>query len=323
MPALLTEALSRNEREDTHEHIEGCLACEREWAAAKETWTFLGALPELSLPDSLRRSILRQLPEAGAGAEIVVFRPKRATWWLAQAAAVTILVGGSYFAGRSLAPVRTQNVTPATVATPSASPFSLAESRVLSTSQINPEIQGKPNIQNIRFLESTNPEEVRLSFDLTSRMTVTGKPNDRSLVTILSYMMQNGDHPTPGRSDTMQWVKDTYSGQGSADPEIVKALTNVLKSDAHEGVRLKAVETLKSLPVSLLPEARTALMEALKNDPNPAVRIKAVEALANLANSGTTLDAATLDTLRQKASQSDENLYVRVKAAEALSQVNF
>jgi hypothetical protein len=51
------------------------------------------------------------------------------------------------------------------------------------------------------------------------------------------------------------------------------------------------------------------------------VRIKAVEALANIAHSGATLDPATLDTLRAKASQDDENMYVRVKAAEVLSNI--
>ena len=69
-------------------------------------------------------------------------------------------------------------------------------------------------------------------------------------------------------------------------------------------------------------KTKAALIQALKSDPNPAVRIKAVEALANLARSGATLDAATLDTLRQKAVQDNENVYVRVKAAEALSSIH-
>jgi hypothetical protein len=46
-----------------------------------------------------------------------------------------------------------------------------------------------------------------------------------------------------------------------------------------------------------------------------------VEALANMARSGNTLDPATVDMLRQKASQDDENTYIRVKAAEALSSI--
>jgi HEAT repeat protein len=101
------------------------------------------------------------------------------------------------------------------------------------------------------------------------------------------------------------------------------ALANVLRTDEHQGVRIKAAETLKSLQPSAASATNTreALIDALKSDPNPAVRIKAVEALAKLASSGAQLDAATLDTLRQKASQDDENAYVRMKAAEALSTV--
>jgi len=108
------------------------------------------------------------------------------------------------------------------------------------------------------------------------------------------------------------------------NPEITKALGNVLRNDTHEGVRIKAAETLTKLPATAMTpqDTRQALIDALKYDPNPAVRIKAVEALANLARSGAQLDASTLDTLRQKASQDDENVYVRVKAAEALSNIH-
>ena len=96
----------------------------------------------------------------------------------------------------------------------------------------------------------------------------------------------------------------------------------MLRNDSHEGVRIKAVETLNRMPGGASADTRGALIEALKSDPNPAVRIKAVEALANLARSGATFDSATLDTLRQKAVQGDENVYVRVKAAEALSSIH-
>ncbi len=119
----------------------------------------------------------------------------------------------------------------------------------------------------------------------------------------------------------MEWVRRTYSDPQYADPEIANALAKVLRNDSHEGVRIRAVDTLTTLPPTVGSQARDALIEALKSDPNPAVRIKAVEALANMARNGQTLDAAMVDTLRQKASQDDENLYVRVKAAEALSNI--
>jgi HEAT repeat protein len=119
----------------------------------------------------------------------------------------------------------------------------------------------------------------------------------------------------------MEWVRRTYSDPAYADPEIANALAKVLRNDTHEGVRIRAIETLTTLPPSVASDTRDALIQALKSDPNPAVRIKAVEALANIARSGADFDAAMVDTLRQKASQDDENVYVRVKAAEALSSI--
>jgi HEAT repeat protein len=175
----------------------------------------------------------------------------------------------------------------------------------------------------VRFLEAQSGSgDVGIAFDITSHVTVTGKPEDKSLVNLLSYVLQNHDNPNLSKSDTIEWVRETYGSRGVADPAIVKALANVLKNDTHEGVRIKAVETLNDIPPASAPEARLALIEALRNDPNPAVRIKAIEALANLAKSGDSYDPATVDMLREKASQPDENLYVRVKAAEALSQIN-
>jgi len=134
--------------------------------------------------------------------------------------------------------------------------------------------------------------------------------------------VRNEDVTSPSRSRAIDWIRRTYSNPQTTDPEIATALASVLRTDEHQGVRINAVDTLKTLQPSGANETTTqALIEALRSDPNPAVRLKAVEALANLARSGTQLDASTLDTLRQKAAQDDENTYVRVKAAEALSNV--
>lgn len=140
------------------------------------------------------------------------------------------------------------------------------------------------------------------------------------MVRLLSYMLENEAAVAP-RSNALEWVRRTYSDPANADPEIANALARILRSDTHEGVRMRAVETLTTLPPAVAAETRNALIEALRSDPNPGVRIKAVEALANMARSGAVLDPSMVDTLREKASQDDENLYVRVKAAEALSNI--
>jgi hypothetical protein len=341
MPLLLTESLDVTRRELTHQHIESCDLCGAEWSAYKQTWLVMGDLPEVEVPAGVKARFLSAaglsltqemiLPQEGQSRtdNVVPFRRRPAVKWVAQAAAVAVLVGGGYFAGnRNADPVRPAItptlVTQGTPLTPAASPFatmSLAESRTMDAETLSPEIQGRPNIANVQFVDANAADdEIGVSFDVTSRWTVTGNPKDRSMVRLLSYMLENEESMTP-RSSAMEWVRRTYSDPAYADPEIAKALAKVLRNDSHEGVRIRAVETLTTLPPAVATQTRDALIDALKSDPNPAVRLKAVEALIEMARSGEVLDAAMVDTLRQKAAQDDENLYVRVKAAEALSQI--
>jgi hypothetical protein len=320
MPLLLTESLDPAQRERTHQHIESCAACGDEWLGFRETWTLLGTLPEVEPRAELKSRYL-----ASIGENVTPFAPaknRRYMRWLAQAAAVVIIAGSSYFAGHrsnSFQPGQ----TPATINSVSAAPYSIAESRVLPAAAVSPNIEGRPNIENVSFIDA-NPDDpdIGLSFDVTSHVTVTGRPTDKSMVRLLRYVLENENKTSPSRSRAIDWVRTMYSKPGNTDPEIAEALANVLRNDSHEGVRIKAVETLNRMPGSDSADTRQALIQALKSDPNPAVRIKAVEALVNLARSGAAFDAATLDTLRQKAVQDNENVYVRVKAAEALSSIH-
>ncbi|MGK2859830.1 MAG: HEAT repeat domain-containing protein [Thermoanaerobaculia bacterium] len=329
MPLLVTEALAAGEREKAHQHIESCASCEAEWTATRDTWKLLAEAPDRPVPSRVRGRFLDEVERMGSVAPrrnvVVPFTRRPAVRWLAQAAAIAVVAGGAYFAGSS------RNVAaPASGDLTSAAPaaqFRIAENTSLAADQLFPEIAGNPAISNVRFIEDAEkPGEVGMMFDFTQKVTVQGKPTDRSLVNLAAYVLGDTEHPTSSRSNTMQWVRDTYSNSETTDPQIVAALASVLRSDAHEGVRLKAVETLRSLsPASLGPAASTArkaLIGALQNDPNPDVRIKAIEALTNFATGPNGFGPAEVETLRQKASQNDENPYVRVKAAEALSQMN-
>ena len=323
MPLLLTESLERDRRELTHQHIESCSACSAEWASYRDTWTMLSDLPEVEVPARVRHEFLSAIgleeSKSAAPRNVVAFRRRPVAKWVAQAAAVVIIAGGAYFAGQ-----RTTNVvvpeTAARIDSIQPAQYSIAESRTLPASEMSPHIQGRPDIQNVQFLESERGQ-IGLSFDVKSRLTVTGNPNDRSMVRLLAYVLENQNSITPSRSRAIEWVRQTYSDPQFADPEIANALAKLLRSDEHEGVRIRAAETLKTMPAPVGGETREALIDALKNDPNPAVRIKAVEALSNLARTGSPLDSMTIDTLRQTAAQEDENLYVRAKAAEVLSTI--
>jgi hypothetical protein len=330
-PLLLTESLDSATRERTLQHIEQCALCNAEWAAFRATWAMLGDLPIVEVPARVKAkflaTIMPQQVVAAPATNVIPFQRRPAFKWLAQAAAVAVIAGGSWFAGHRSTTVQLAP-TPAIVADRQpiqnvSMPYSIAESRVLPASLVNPDIQGRPDIQNVQFSDNAPTGDVNLSFDITSHVTVTGKPNDKSVVRLLAYVVRNEDTMSPSRSRAIDWIRRVYSNPQTTDPEIATALASVLRTDEHQGVRINAVDTLKTLQPNGANETTTqALIEALRSDPNPAVRLKAVEALANLARSGTQLDAMTLDTLRQKAAQDDENTYVRVKAAEALSNVH-
>jgi hypothetical protein len=323
LPLLLTESLEPVQRELTHQHIENCEDCGAEWAAYKETWSVLTGLPEVEVPARVKAQFLERIGMAETRpANVVPFHRRPAVKWIAQAAAVTLLVGGGYFFGdHNASRIATQGARIDNAIPIRATPVSLAETRDLSADALSPEIQGRPNITNVQFIDGdATDNDIKVAFDVTSRWTVRGNPKEKSIVRLLSYMLENEESMTP-RSNAMEWVRRTYSDPAFAEPEIASALAKVLRNDTHEGVRIRAVDTLSTLPPTADSNTREALIQALKSDPNPAVRMKAVDALVNLARGGAAFDAAMVDTLRQKASQGDENLYVRVKAAEALSNI--
>lgn len=321
MPMLLTESLDPAQRELTHQHIESCAACASEWSAMKETWQILETLPTVEVPARVKQRFLAEISAASAvPANVVPFRRRSAARWLAEAAAVVIVGGSAFYAGHRTTPPVELKTSDAQLT--AIQPYSIAESRVLPAASISPTIEGRPDIQNVQFTDaSSSNQQIGVSFDITSHVTVTGKPTDKSMVRLLRYVMENEDKMSPSRSRAIDWVRATYSRVDNPDPEITEALANVLRNDEHQGVRIKAADTLQSMQSAMTDGTRDALVEALKNDPNPAVRVKAVEALAKLARSGAVLDPDMVDTLRKKAAQGDENVYVRVKAAEALSSI--
>src|SRR5947207_1646785 len=245
MPLLLTESLDPARRELTHQHIERCAQCGAEWSGYRDTWRTLGDLPEVEVPASAKARFLSSIGEVEA--PVVAFRPRTKRpygQWLAQAAAVVVIAGGSYLMGHRSPPIQIVP-TPAAVS----APYSIAESRVLPASAISPDIEGRPDIQNVSFVDSNvNNDDIGISFDITSHVTVRGRPTDKSMVRLMRYVLESEARTSPSRSRAIDWVRTTYSRPGNANPEIADALATVLRNDTHEGVRINAVETLNRMP---------------------------------------------------------------------------
>lgn len=318
LPDLLTDTVPAEKREGAFAHAESCDVCRDDWKAYRLIWEGLGTLEDREVPAAVAGGFNAELDRLRQEEKKIVSFPalRRPLVW-AQAAALILMVSVAYLIGRDGSGSPTIPATPATI--DQVQMIGDDGTTFLPVSRVSEVLDQGSNIRNVR-LES-GEAGMKVSFDLSSEVVVEGNMQDPGFSRLLSHVIQRTESPTYERSRMIDLVRDAYSST-EADPEIALALARVLTSDAHEGVRLKAVDALRTVRADDVPEVRAALVSVLRNDPNPAIRMKAIDALGNLVSSRTEMDAAMLDTLREKAAQDDENMYVRVKAADALRQMN-
>jgi hypothetical protein len=288
-------------------HLESCAACRAEVEAAENAWVRLGADPDATIDPAFRRATLAMLEAETLRRRVVPLRSRR--WMPALQAAAMLVTGvGGYLLAR------------ARVASPAApaSTVSVASRRTIDAERSIPDLSRQPKLANVAFQPADPAGRIGISFDVTTRYTVVGKPNEKGVADLLAYMVSGSGATEGTRGKAIDLVSQHYAGETPVSPQIVATLAETLRHDKNPGVRKKAAEALAQMPPS--PEIRDVFLVALKSDTNPAVRIVAVEALANAATS--LRDPAAIETLREKANDDRETGYVRVKAAKALQRIN-
>ncbi len=294
-------------------HLEGCPSCRRQAAALDEAWERI-ALPDPEVSPVFRERTIGRMQEALARRNVAPFRP-RASWRPAlQAAALVAAGAGGFLLARAAAP----DATPFPASDVTTPAYALASERQLDVSRVGLDLSGNPRLLNVAFRPSEANGRLAISFDVTTRYVVTGRPEDRGVASLLAYVV-NAQSATEGaRGRAIDLVSSELGEKAAASPEIVEVLVKTLREDRNPGVRKKAAEALVQLPPS--PAIRDALALALKGDANPAVRMIAVEGLAKAATS--LRDPLSIETLRRKAVDETEPGFVRVKAASALRDIS-
>lgn len=295
-------------RDDVAVHVAECAGCRAELARIEETWSRLGEDPDAAVTPDFRRRTLALIEDEMLRGRIREFRPRsRFPRGLVEAAAVVVAALGGFWAARGTLPA-TGNLRSSTgVQGPASSVGSLEKASSLS---------------NVSYRPADAQGRIGVSFDVTSRENIVGRPDDPEMAKLVAFLVSRGAQTAGEKSRAIELVSSHYgtgTGDAQASPDIVRALTGTLKKDPNPGVRKKAADALAGFRMT--PEIRSAFLDALSNDRHPGVRIVAVDALARAAKESP--DRKTIESLREKAFDPAENGFVRAKAASALKGIEF
>ncbi len=298
-------------RRELSAHLAGCEACRGEMARLEDLWTVLGTDPDAPVTPEFRRRSLDLMEEELLRRRVREFRPRpRVARPLLQAAALLAAGSLGYLVARNVAPT----------ARPSAAPAPAATTASARPASALPDLSAGPRLSNVAYRPADKDGRVGIEFDVTTRQTVVGRPEEPEVAKLLAYMVSRSADTAGDRSRAIALVSEHYgAGNATASPEIVAALSSTLRKDPNPGVRKKAAGALASF--TMTPEIRTVFLEALASDKNPAVRLAAVDALAAAAKQSP--DERTIESLREKAVDPQENGFVRAKAASALKAISF
>jgi HEAT repeat protein len=305
----LTGEADEASRRELASHLDSCAACLAERGRIESAWRSLGDDPGAPVTPEFRRRSLELIEDEMIRQRVRAFRP-RVRWVLPLAYAAGLAAaafGGAWIARRSAsAPAPAEGV--AAEKTGRAEKLSL------------PPVESGARLANVSYTPADAQGRIGVSFDVESRRTVVGRPEDPEMARLLAYLVSRSTQTSGEKSQAIEQVSSHYSsGSAPATPEIVHALTATLRKDPNPGVRKKAADALAAFPMTS--EIRAAFLEALGGDRNPAVRLAAVEALA--ASAKASPDPRTIESLREKAFDPTENGFVRARAASALKGMEF
>lgn len=303
----LSWALPPGRSAELDDHLSTCPACRAQAAAAEASWRRLGEDPDAVLTSEFERETLAMLEAAVLRRRVSPIRnPKSAARNLLRLVAALAAGGVGFLIARGL---------PRKAA--GAAKVPIASSVTADVSRVSPYLSGNPRLANVAYQPVDATGKIGVSFDVTTRYTVTGRPEEKPMSDLLAHLVSGAGVTEGARSGAIDLVSENYRRAWPPSSRIVAVLVQTLKADRNPGVRKKAAEALAQLPPTS--EIRDAFVAALA-DANPSIRIVAVEALARMAV--TLKDPSTIETLRQKARDETENGYVRVKAASALRHID-
>ena len=168
---------------------------------------------------------------------------------------------------------------------------------------------GEASITGIRSItQAAGSQQIDITYDTVLTQQAEGSLNDRRIQQLLLFAAQN-NYNAGVRLDSVDLL--TQRPQVAA---VRDALVYALRYDSNPGVRLKALDGLRSFVKDDV-RVRNAMLEALVNDANPGVRTEALRLIDPVKADGSV--RGVLMTLAAE----DESAYIKSQARTMLAQL--
>ncbi len=170
-------------------------------------------------------------------------------------------------------------------------------------------------ITNLRFIDHDPSDgEIEFIVDAIKPVHIKGKVSDPQIQSVLTYSMLYEQNPGV-RLNAINLIK-TNAVQNN-DEEIKAALVTVAKFDTNLGVRREALKLLRRFAFDS--EVREALLYILLNDENSAMRIEAISSLKEISEKGTGFNQDEISAFKENLKK-EENNYVKFQMRTALQE---
>ena len=167
------------------------------------------------------------------------------------------------------------------------------------------------SVSSIRFDEEAGM--VTVNYESVEQESVSGGINDAFIQNLLGHALRFDADPV----SRLRAARALADPRVRPDPDVVRALEDVLSTRENPATVLQAMKALQRLheamPLSVTLRAR--LLDMMQNEDNTAIRMRALQMLTNS-------EVVTMELTRVlEAAADDVNPYIRNRATQALQRI--
>jgi hypothetical protein len=289
------DELPDDSRFEFEQHVQRCIGCRSELEAMRGFKADMAALPVQEISPNFLTSNRMDLQEALEHAQ-----QSRSGWgmfvfdfagWMHQIKLAPALTAALLIIGFAGGTITTWRITQTTQPTDQGGKPPTVDANIAAIESIAPQ---------------ANSNKVTIKYDTLTPQTKEGDINDPQIQRLLLMAARNNRN-----SDVQMGAIDIVKSGPEGDA-VREALVYALRYDTNPGVRLKALDGLKSY-VKGDQHVRDAVLEALLHDNNTGVRTEAIGMLDQVK-----ADTSVRDTLQVLATR-DPNKYISGEARRILA----